>query len=156
MTFSLKQKIIGGVIILGIILIAIFKVGLEGISNSIFNSSKEKVQQADNGGPALISSTPPELFDKKPLIFRPDQVIELHFNDKLENGPETKIVLDPPVEFKIEVINDNKTAKITPVTTFKLGQGYTIFVKPETKIQGGKTLGKSYDMQFNVINYSGI
>lgn len=151
---TLKSKIIAGVVAIGIILIAIFKFGFGGNAIPIVGNSPEPTP--DPNEPQLISTTPPELFEKKPLIFRPDQIIELHFNSRLENGPETKLVLDPSAEIKVEISDSGKTAKIIPVKPYKLGQGYTLFVKPETKIEGGKTLGKSYDMQFNVINYSGI
>ena len=95
-------------------------------------------------------------FDKKPQIFPPDKVFELNFNTELENGPETKLVFDPPAEIKIDIINESKTARITPAKPWKLGQGYTITIKPETKIKGGKTLGKEFTVHFNIINYSGI
>lgn len=152
---SLKTKIIGAVIAIGLILIAIFKVGLGGNPISLLNNPSSSGDQS-NVGPELISSNPPELFLKKPLIFTPDKVIELNFNAELENGPETKITIDPPAEVQIDVINGNKTARITPLKPYKLGQGYTLMIKPETKIKGGKTLGRDYSLQFNVINYSGI
>lgn len=154
MTIPLKQKIIGAVVVIGLILIVIFKFGLGGTQISLTDNVKN--EQAKTNEPQLISTTPPELFEKKPMIFIPTQVIELHFNVELENGPETKLVLDPPHEFKVEISSDNKTARIVPLKPYTLGQGYTIFIKPDTKIKGGKTLGKGYDMQFNVINYSGI
>lgn len=153
MNLSLKQKVIAVVIAVGLALIALFKFGLGGSSVPVVENQKTEVNSSE---PQLISTTPVELFEKKPLIFRPDQIIELHFNAELENGPETKLILDPPAEIKIDISSDGKTAKITPVKPYKLGQGYTIFIKPETKIKGGKTLGKEYGMQFNVINYSGI
>ena len=160
MNLSLKQKIIGFIIALGLILIAIFKLGLGGqaipIVNNSQNSPSQEPSQDTGGEPRLISSTPPELFKKQPLVFAPDKVIELHFNVELENGPETKLVFDPPADFEVKLSDDFKTAKITPKKPYKLGQGYTLFIKPDTKLKGGKTLGQGYDLHFNIINYSGI
>lgn len=151
---TLKGKIIAGVIAIGLVLIAIFNFGLGGTPISLTDDTKN--EQAQSNEPQLISTTPPELFEKKPMIFIPTQTIELHFNAELENGPETKLVLDPPAEIKIDISSDSKTAKIIPVKPYALGQGYTLFIKPDTKLKGGKTLGKEYSFQFNVINYSGI
>lgn len=148
---NLRNKIIAGVIAIGLILIAIFKFGFGGSSTPVVEN------QQDPNKPALISSEPKELFEKKPLIFRPDEVIKLNFNTELQNGPETKVVLDPPHEFEVTLSGDGKTAIITPKKPYKLGQGYTLFVKADTKLkEKDKLLGQEYTMQFNVINYSGI
>lgn len=152
---SLKGKIVAGIVTLGIILIAIFNFGLGGKSVSVVDNPS-KTDTGQNGEPQLVSTTPAELFEKKPMIFIPTQIIELHFNVELENGPETKLILDPPAEIKVEVVSDGKTVRITPIKPYTLGQGYTLFIKPDTKIKGGKTLDKDYNLQFNVINYSGI
>lgn len=154
MKLSLKQKVIGAIIALGLLLIAIFKFGSGGTPVPVVNNNEP---QTNSSEPALISSDPPELFKKTPMIFKPDQVIKLNFNTPLQNGPETKLIIDPPTEVEVKLSDDFKTAIITPKKPYTLGQGYTIFVKADTKLQeAGKTLGKDYDMHFNVINYSGI
>lgn len=153
---SLRTKIISLVVALGLILIAIFNFGFGGRPVSLIDNQSPQ-SQINNSEPALVSTTPPELFEKKPLIFKPDQVIELNFNIALENGPETKLVLDPPHEIEVKLSNDSMKAIITPKKPYKLGQGYTLFIKADTKLrESGKTLGKDYDLHFNVINYSGI
>ena len=156
MTLSLKQKLIAAIIATGLILIAIFKFGLGEIGIPVVNNDPKSAEE-DSSNPALISSDPPQLYIKEPLIISPNQVLKLNFSVPLQNGPETKLVLDPPHEINIELTNDNKTAVITPKVPYKLGQGYAIFIKPDTKLrEEGKTLGKDYDLHFNVINYSGI
>lgn len=152
---SLKAKIIAIVITIGLVLIAIFNFGLGGKPVPIVEETKQPAA-ITSSEPQLISTTPGELFEKKPLIFTPDKIIELNFNTELENGPETKLVFDPPIEFEVKLSGDSKTAKIYPKKPYNLGQGYTLFIKPDTKLRGGKTLGKEYNFQFNVINYSGI
>ncbi len=148
---STKGALIGFIVLLGALLIAIFNFGLGG------GKPVEIVDnQIDPSTPQLISTNPPELFQKKPMVFSPDQILELNFNAELENGPETKLIFDPPAEVKVDITNDGKTAKISPVQPWRLGQGYTITIKPETKIKGGKTLDKEFTVHFNIINYSGI
>lgn len=151
----LKQKIILAIVVIGLILVTIFNFGFGGKPISVINNPPSEAS-APSSEPQLISTNPPELFEKKPLIFTPDKIVELTFNAELENGPETKIIFDPPLEFETKLTDDFKTAKIYPKKPYKLGQGYTLFIKPDTKLKGGKTLGKGYDMHFNVISYSGI
>lgn len=148
-----RNKIIAAVIALGLILIAIFKVGLGGRNIPVVNNKRAEESQS----PAIISSDPPQLYIKEPLVVSPNQVFKLNFNVSLMNGPETKIGISPEHEIQVDVENDNKTVVIKPKTPYKLGQGYTISVKDEAKLrEEGKNLGRSYDFHFNVINYSGI
>ena len=152
---SLRTKIIAFVVGIGLILIIIFKFGFDGRPIGVTEDQQPAGNNSNN--PALISSEPKELFEKKQLIFKPDQVIKLNFNVALQNGPETKLRLDPPHEFEVKLSDDYKSVTITPKKPYKLGQGYTLFLSSDTKLQeNGKTLGKDYDMHFNVISYSGI
>ncbi len=156
MNLSLKNKIITFVVGLGIILIAVFKFGFGGTAVPIIENNQNPAEQ--NGtDPTLISSDPPQLYIKEPLVISPNQVLKLNFSVPLLNGPETKLGLDPSHEIEVKLSDDYKTAIITPKTPYKLGQGYTLFVKRDTKLrEEGKTLGKDYDLHFNIINYSGI
>jgi hypothetical protein len=156
MNLSLKQGIIGAVIAIGLILIAIFMFGFGGMGIPVVNNDSKPAED-NSSNPALISSDPPELYIKKPLVVSPNQVIKLNFSVPLQNAPELKMSLEPAHEVNVELSADNKTATITPKTPYKLGQGYTLSIKPDTKLrEEGKTLGKDYDLHFNVINYSGI
>jgi hypothetical protein len=138
-----------------VILIVIFKFGFGGNPLPIVNNSNSAEQNSSD--PALISSEPKELFIKEPLVVGPSQVMKLNFSVPLQNAPELKMSFEPAHEINVELSNDNKTATITPKVPYKLGQGYTIFIRPDTKLrEEGKTLGKDYDLHFNVISYSGI
>jgi len=150
---SLKTTIIGAIIAIGLILIAIFYNGLGGVVVPAVNNSSE---QNTPQGIALTSTNPPELFEKKDMFITPTQILEFTFNTPLENGPETKIFLDPTHPVKIELSSDKKTAKITPEKPYKLDQGYTLVIKSETKFDGKKTLEKEYNFHFNTPSYSGI
>ncbi len=151
-----KSKLIAAIITIGLILIAIFNFGLGGMSIPLINNDS-KPSSENTSSPALVSSEPTQLFIKTPLVVSPSQVFKLNFNVPLQNAPETRIIFEPAHEINVELTNYNKTAVITPKVPFKLGQGYTIFIKSETKLEEeGKTLGQGYDFHFNVINYSGI
>lgn len=155
MNLSLRTKVVSFVIGLGLILIAIFKFGFGGDPIGVTENQQPSGQNQND--PALISSEPPEIFIKKPLIVPPNQVIKLNFSAPLQNGPETKLRIDPDHEIEVKLSDDNKSAIITPKKPYKLGQGYTLFLSKETKLrESGKTLDKDYDLHFNVINYSGI
>lgn len=149
----LKQKIIAAVIALGLILIAIFNKGLAPKNESPINTPKKTGQQVQTDTPELISTNPSPL-DGTTIL--PTQIIEFQFNLPLENDAETKITLDPKVEYKIELSNDKKTAKIIPLKPFTLGQGYTLSIKGDTKFQGKKTLGRDYGFGFRTIEYKGV
>ena len=150
---SFKTKIITLIITVGLILIAIFKFGLNGTPVPVVNNET----QTNPSDPSVISSDPKELYIKEPLVISPNQVLTLNFNTPLLNGPETKITLEPKHDIEVKLSDDYKSAVITPKTPYKLGQGYTIFISREAKLrEEGKTLGKEYDFHFNVINYSGI
>lgn len=155
MNLSLKAKIISAIIAIGLLLIAVFRFGFDGTPIPVVNNTTETNQSSDD--PSLISSDPPQLFLKEPLVVSPNQTIKLNFNVALMNGPETKITMNPAHDIDLQVENDNKTLVIKPKTPYKLGQGYTISIKSEAKLRDeGKVLGKSYDLLFNVINYSGV
>lgn len=150
-----KTKIITSIVVIGLILIAVFKFGFAGTPIPLIDNKNKETQEPS--GPAITSSDPTQLYEKTPLVISPNQVLKLNFTVPLQNGPETKIVIDPPHEIEITLSDDYKTAIITPKVAYKLGQGYSLSVKPETKLrEEGKTLGRDYDFHFNVISYSGI
>ncbi len=165
MNLSFKQKIIGAVIAVGLILIAIFQMGLGGSSvprpfsesqESRVKSQGSSVPNIVSGDVEIVSITPAELKEKKDIIIVPTQVIEMTFNKRLENGPETKIITDPPTEIRVELSDDHFKARIIPVKPYKLGQGFTLFLKKETKFEGGKVWGRDEDFHFTVIDYKGV
>lgn len=158
MNLSLKQKIIGAVVVIGLLLIAIFQMGLGGSFTRVDTASEDVsvVPNISSGDLEIVSMSPAELKQKKDIVIVPTQVIEITFNKKLENAPETKIITDPPSDIKVELSDDRMTAKIIPVKPYKLGQGFTLFLKKETKFEGGKTWGRDEDFHFTIIDYKGV
>lgn len=147
---STKAKIIAIVLAIGAILIAIFRFGLGGpsVPRPSDISQSESVM--------IVSTSPADLKDKKTVVILPTQSVEVTFNHPLENLPETRITIEPKADYKVELSGDRKTVKIIPVTPFALGQGYTMFIKSETKFDGKKTLGHDEDFHFSTISYNGV
>ena len=153
---NMKTKAIIAVITIGLLLIIVFKFGLGGNPTSVINNQQTE-QNQESVNPAIISSDPPEVYLKKPLIVPPTQVIKLNFSVPLQNAPEVKMGIDPPHEIDVKLSDDYKTFIITPKVPYKLGQGYSLFIRPDTKLrEEGKVLGKDYDFRFDIIKYSGI
>lgn len=159
---TLKQKIIGAVVAIGIALIAIFNFGLWGKNKPTLpaepvanrNAGVSASQNSENI--EIVSTLPAELKEKKDVIVIPTQVIEITFNQQLENVPETRVVIEPELKYKVELWNDRKTVRIIPDKALTLGQGYTLFIKGDTKFEGKKTLGQDIDFHFTTISYRGV
>lgn len=147
---STKAKIIAAIIAIGAILIAIFQFGLGGEATP----RPSDISQSDS--PVVVATNPEAMKEKKTVVVLPTQTIEISFNQPLENIPETKIVIEPKADYKVELSGDRKTVKIIPVTPYALGQGYSLFVKGETKFDGKKTLGNDVDFHFATISYNGV
>lgn len=147
---STKAKIIAVVVTIGAILIAIFQFGLGGAV------TPRPADLSTSDSITVVSTNPSQMKEKKTVVVLPTQTIEISFNQPLENLPETKIVIEPKADYKVELSDDRKTLKIIPVTPYALGQGYSLFVKGETKFDGKKTLGSDVDFHFATISYNGV
>lgn len=146
---SLKQKIIGLIVIIGAALIMIFQGGFYP-KNSVSKSETIKTQ---SNQPELISTNPSPL-DK--AIIWGMQPIEIAFNLPLENIPEMKYKWEPKADIKAELSGDKKTVKFTPVAPLPLGTEFILSIPAEAKFEGGKTLGKGYSFHIKTIEYRGI
>ncbi|MBI3485835.1 Ig-like domain-containing protein [Candidatus Daviesbacteria bacterium] len=149
---SLRQKIIGAIIAIGLILIAIFQNGLYHIPQNSTAASSNLVQKTpDNSHPQLLSTKPED-----GAIIKPDQIIELAFDQPIENKGEVKHTLTPKIDYNLDLTSDRKTIKLAPVKTFELGQSYTLTIKQDTKFDNGKRLDHDIIYHFNTIAYSGV
>jgi len=152
---NLKQKIIILVLTIGAFLIFIFQHGLytnpQAQQNQEQNSKQTEINH--NSQPEVISTNPENL---EGSIILPTQVIEITFNYPLENVGEFKSRIDPKADYRVKLSDDRKTAKIIPIPSFQLGAGYTLFILPDSKFDGKKTLGKDIIYHFNTISYRGV
>ena len=147
---SNKQKIIGVVIAIGLLLIGIFKFGLGGGATP----RPSDVSQSDSI--ELTSTSPSQLKAKQDVTILPTQALTFTFNQPLQNVPETRYTIEPKADVKLQLSDDRKTLTITPNTPYSLGQGYTLFIKGGTKFDNNKTLGSDQDFHFSTINYTGV
>lgn len=143
---SLRQKIAFIIFILGMLAILIFRQGL-------YSKVKKSADTSSDPAPVIVSITPN--LRQEPILL-PTQTIEVTFNLPLENAPETRIKFDPELDYKIDLSEDRKTVKISPKTTYQLGQGYTLFILNETKFENKKQLGETTQYNFKTINYRGV
>ncbi len=152
---SLKQKIIGAVIAIGILLIAIFKVGLYNKGPLPSNSTvKSAAVEQVSDKPHLVSTNPAGL--QEGIIVPSDQKIEVTFSDPIENRGEVKSKMDPPIDYEVELSSDKKTVKLLPKKPFELGRSFTFTVDVETKFENKKRLDSNQVFHFSTIAYHGV
>lgn len=155
MILFLKSKLIWIVLSFGALLIALFSSGLYSNMLSFSDVAKDSSQTASistDGRPAIVKTVPDSL-DQATIL--PTQVIELTFSQTLENLPETRWEVQPAADIKSELSDDKKTLRLIPSTPFNLGQSYTLFIRPETKLEGKKTLEEEYIYHFKTIEFKG-
>ena len=137
------------------VLILIFKRGLysQPQSNTPPPPSQAQNSEEKDAEPKVISTAPSPL-DEATIL--PNQTLEITFNQPLENVGEFKNRLEPKADYKVVLSDDRKTARIIPTQTFPLGTGFTLFILPDTKFDGKKTLGRDIQYHFKTINYQGV
>jgi hypothetical protein len=148
MTF-IKEKIIWIVIAIGVALVAIFSSGL--YSNSI-PTAVSPTENIDTNEIRVVSTVPANLNDSTIL---PNQTIELTFSEQLVNIPETRWSISPSADIKAELSDDRKTLKLIPNKPYDLGNGYTLLIKGDTKIEGKGNLDRELIYSFKTIQFKG-
>lgn len=144
-------------IIIFLILICFIGLGIFLFLINKKNPSKEtsatetaKVSQNDT----TIISTDPNPLDN--MIITENQVIKITFSDALENIGELKYSIEPKVDLKMQLSPDRKTLTITPIKSFSLGNTYTLFIKPDSKFDGGKRLNGDKVYHFKTVTFRGF
>lgn len=153
--FCSKQKIIAFVVVLGIILLFFLILGNNKSTFPISSDNKTSLptQINENDPPAIVSTKPDPLNDG--LVTGAD-AIEITFNRSIENIGEFKNRIEPKIEYKVELINERKTAKITPQKPWPLGTTFTLFINPDTKFDGVGDWGQDKTFHFRTIKYTGV
>ncbi|MBI2011466.1 Ig-like domain-containing protein [Candidatus Daviesbacteria bacterium] len=154
MKFSLlKKPLIIIITVLGLLLIAIFQGGLYSKSETPVKDFPITADQEPKDETPKVISTNPSPLEEATIL--PTQTLEINFNQPLVNIPETRIVIEPNIDFKVELTNNNKTLKIIPNDPFSLGQGYTLNIQVGTKFENNKTLSDPVIFHFKTIEYRG-
>lgn len=148
--FSLKQKIMVAIAIIGALLILLFQRGIYS------KESSEPVTQENvvNTHEQVVISTMPSPLEEAIIV--PTQVIEITFNLPLENVGEFKNRLEPKSDYTIKLSDDRKTVKIIPAPLFQLGTTFTLFILTDTKFDGGKRLDHELIYHFKTLEYKGV
>lgn len=105
-----------------------------------------------NDSPAIISTKPDPL---EGAVIGGSETIELTFNKPLVNDP-ARVVIEPKVDFTVELSTDHKTIKITPKQPFPLGQGYTLTIKAGYGFDTREKLDQDIIFHFRTIKYQGV
>ncbi|MDD5415451.1 MAG: Ig-like domain-containing protein [Candidatus Daviesbacteria bacterium] len=154
----MKRKILIVVAITGAVLILISQKDLyskfiPAASND--SPQPEPVEQtvSVNDKPTIVSTKPDPLEE---TIVAATDTIEITFNRPLENVGEFKVRIEPEIDYKVELSNDRRTAKIIPIKPYQLGTTYTLFIGTETKFDGIGRWGEEKIYHFRTIKYTGV
>ena len=105
-----------------------------------------------------VVSTKPSSLDEATIL--PNSSIEITLSKQVSLS-QFKYHFDPSIPNNIETIGPtSKDGALAFRITFKkpldLGQGYTLFIDPDTKTNSGTHLDHGYNYHFRTINYSGV
>lgn len=150
--FMNSKKIIIIIVIASVFFIFVFYKLLAGNinKNSVSESKKDEAMQTG----VVVTGTNPDPLEN--IIITENQIIKISFSDPLENIGEIKYKIDPKVELKVELSADRKTATLTPVKKFDLGNTYTLFITPDSKFDGGKRLSSDKVYHFRTVAFRGF
>ena len=144
----MKKGLIILLVIAGFLTLFLTKIRLVAKTN---NPTPTPIVQSQN--PQVISTNPPNLDG---ATIPPNQAIEVTFNQPLVNEPYTVVKIEPSVNFKLSLKDDNKTVAITPSKPYGLGAGYSLTIDALTKFQSGKSLNQNAIFHFKTVGYSGV
>jgi hypothetical protein len=148
---STKQKLLGAVIALALLLIGIFSMGLYNKSSSDTITNEQKDSQNVSG--VKVVSTVPDNLDNG--VVPPTSTIELTFNKPLVRD-DTRIVLDPKTDYRTDLSSDHKTLKIIPGKSFDLGKDYTLTIKQGYGTDTGEKTDSDIIFHFKTVEYNGV
>lgn len=150
-------KKLSSIIIIGVVILLGFYF-LKAGSNAKLDQKESKSQSSvlsisESDKPQIIATKPDPLNE---TIIPADQIIEITFNRSLQNAPEFKVRIEPKIEYKVELTQDRKTARIIPSKPYELGGSYTLYIGPDTKFDGVGEWGQDKTFYFRTIKYRGI
>lgn len=145
---DLKKKIMIAIALIGAILILIFQRGLYS------KPAETNTPASEESGEVRVVSTIPSPLDNTTIL--PAQAVEITFNYPLQNIGEFKNKIEPKVDYKVELSDDRKTARIIPAKIWGLGTTYTLFIMPDTKFDKKGSLNRDIIYHFRTVEYRGI
>ncbi len=155
----LKNRLVVIIIAIGLFLLALFYKGIYPTGNVIPNSFRnpETLKQVQGNKEEIqLLSTNPDPLENATIL--PDKVVEVTFNRALPSADALMYKIDPKIDTKVELANGGKTVRF--VAKFELGQGYTLFILPDSSFidtkEAHQKLGKEYIYHFKTIDYRGV
>lgn len=142
-------------LIIGILILVSLFLVLRQTGVKVETPKQPQVQAtpSENDKPKIVATKPDPL---EGAIVSGSQPLELTFNRSLENEGELKLRIEPPIDMKITLSQDRKTATLTPQKPYELSQTYTIFIKGDTKFTGVGAWGEEKIFHFQTIKYRGV
>ncbi|MBI4035671.1 Ig-like domain-containing protein [Candidatus Daviesbacteria bacterium] len=151
----LGLKKFGVIITAAIILISIFgyKLYSKPTPPTAQPTARPSFSPGPNDPPQIVSTKPDPLNE---TIISAAEIIEITFNRPLENVGEFKSRMEPKIEYKVELINDRKTARIIPAKPYELGATYNLYIGPDSKFDGVGEWKQDKSFHFRTIPYKGV
>lgn len=149
---STKNKIIGPVIALGLVLIGIFSFGLYPKNTSQPIKTSSQIPTQETSGVKVISTNPNPLENS---VISPTQNIELSFNKPMVQD-NSRLIIEPKASYNTQLSSDHKTLKIIPSKSFDLGKDYTLTIKSGYGSDTGEKTDSDIIFHFKTISYNGV
>lgn len=148
-------KKFGVIIAAGIILTSIlgYKLYSNPATPTVQATPQPSASPQQNDPPQIVSTKPEPLNE---TIISAAEVIEITFNRPLENVGEFKSRIEPKIDYKVELANDRKTARIIPAKPYDLGAAYTLYIGPDSKFDGVGEWKQDKSFHFRTIPYKGV
>lgn len=147
-----KIKVFLFVVIVGIAGVFLYK-NYSPKSPVQYSPTPAVIPSNQNDSPKIISTKPEPLNE---AIISTTDTLEITFNRPLENAGEFKSRIEPKIDYKVELSQDRKTAKITFTKPLDLDTTFTLFIGPESKFDGVGRWGQEKVFHFRTIKYRGV
>lgn len=147
-----RNQIIALVALLGAILVVVFTFGLyPKPATPPIETNNQQVKNPEPGVKVLGGN----LSKDGTVVIAPTQALDITFNKPMVRD-DARIILDPKVDYKVEISSDHKTIKIIPEKAFDLGKDYTLTIKSGYGTDTGEKLDTDLTFKFKTISYTGV
>lgn len=148
-----KNKLILALVVCAIIIAGVFLYQNKKVAPQAPQEAP-KQEQNTSSDPVIISTSPAGILDKTEVIL-PNQEIRINFNLPIENIGEFKHEITPVTKYQAKLTDDRKSVVIKADGLFPVGVEFTLIMRPDTKFDGKKTLGREIRAHFKTPEYRG-
>lgn len=147
-----KNKLILALVVCAIIIAGVFLYQKKAAAPQAPQEAPK--QEQNTSEPIIISTSPEGILDKTEVIL-PNQEIRINFNLPIENIGEFKHEITPKTKYQAKLTDDRKAVVIKADGLFPVGVEFTLIMRPDTKFDGKKTLGREIRAHFKTPEYRG-